>query len=512
MNYYFYKSLKTLFTMIKNSFRRYFTPHSGFSVLFLMSMLMIFAISSLAQEASKKLTLEDVIAIARQQSPDALAAKHRFRASYWQYRTYVANYRPKLNLNATIPNFNRAIQSIQMDDGSFTFQSSEYASSEVSLALSQKVGWTGGEVFLSSNLERLDLFQGDSTVTSYLTTPINIGFNQPLFGFNAYKWDKKIEPQKYKEAKQYYLESMEQVSLRATSLFFDVLLAQMQHHINQINLANNDTLYKIARGRYNIGTIAENELLQSAVEQSKLTLEDKIFQLKSFLRLPEAQALELITPQHTPLFRVSPATAIAEALENRSDALAFDRRLWEARQDVDEARKTNRFSVNVYALYGISQSAGNLSDAFKNPSERQQVSLGIQVPILDWGLAKGQIRMAESNEELVKNQVEQDRIDFRQEVYLQVAQFNMQENQLRIAAKSDTVAQKRYEVTKQRYMIGKISITELNIAQEEKDNARMGHINDLYQYWRDYYLLRKLTLFDFENQQEIEVDPELLLE
>ncbi len=489
--------------------------------IYIVILILLLSLPGLSQNNTRYLTLQDAIAIAREKAPDALAAKHQFRSKYWQYRTFQATYRPKLNLNATLPDLNRSIQSIQQDDGSFIFRSSESASSSVNMKLSQKIGFTGGEIFMRSGVERLDIFQDDSTVTSYLTTPINIGLTQPLFDFVPYKWDKKIEPLKYKEAKQSYIESMEQVALKTTNLFFDVLMAQMQHQINKINRANNDTLYKIARGRYNIGTIAENELLQlelsllksqSAVEESELTLEDRLFRLKSFLKLPEDEPLELVPPEDLPVFDARPDKAIRQALDNQSQALAFERRLMQANREVNKARMQNRFSMDVYAVYGLTQSAVDFTNAYRDPSEQQRLSVGISVPIVDWGLAKGQIRMAESNRELVRSEVDQDRIDFRQEVYLQVMQFNMQDNQLRIAAKSDTVARKRYNVTKQRYMIGKISITELNIAQEEKDNAQLGYIRALSDYWQNYYRLRKETLYNFREDQKIQVNPEELLE
>ena len=482
---------------------------------------LVLSAQGISQEETRYLTLEDAIAIAKEESPDALAAKHKFRSKYWEYNTFKATYRPKLNLDATLPDLDRSIQSIRQDDGSYIFRSSESASSSANMRLSQKIGFTGGEVFLRSGVERLDLFQDDSTVTSYLTTPVNIGLQQPLFDFVPYKWNKKIEPLKYKEAKQSYIESMEQVALKTTNLFFDVLLAQMQHKINKINQANNDTLYEIAKGRYNIGTIAENELLQlelqllksnAAVEESKLDLENKLFQLKSFLKFPEETSVELVPPKEVPRFDVGTQQAVRQARDNQSKALAFERRLMEANRDVNKARKQNRFSAEIHAVYGLTQKALDFTEAYNDPSEQQRLSVGISVPIIDWGLAKGKIRMAESNRELVRSQVEQDRIDFRQEVYLQVMRFNMQENQLRIAAKSDTVARKRYEVTKQRYMIGKINITELNIAQEEKDNAQMGYVRALHDYWRNYYQLRRETLYNFQEDREIQVNPEALLE
>ena len=81
----------------------------------------------------------------------------------------------------------------------------------------------------------------------------------------------------------------------------------------------------------------------------------------------------------------------------------------------------------------------------------------------------------------------------------------MQKNQLRIAAKSDTVARKTYEVTKGRYLIGKInSILDLNNAQIETDNSEKSYYYALQTFWRSYFELRKMTLFDFVRNEPIQ--------
>ena len=51
-------------------------------------------LSASAQKINKRLTLEEVISIAQDQSLQAILAKHRFRGSYWQYRTFKAKYLP----------------------------------------------------------------------------------------------------------------------------------------------------------------------------------------------------------------------------------------------------------------------------------------------------------------------------------------------------------------------------------------------------------------------------------
>jgi len=476
-------------------------------------------ILSAQSELPVRLTLEQAIDIAQEQSPDALIAKHRFKSSYWEYRNFEAQFMPMLSFNGTLPAWSRSINKYTREDGTEVYVNQEYARYFGAMSLSKTVGITGGEVFIRSSLERVDNFS-DSSRTSWLSNPITIGFSQPLFTYNKYKWQKKIDPVKYEEAKRKYLEDNEQIAITASNHFFNLLLSQISLRISEVNEANYDTLYRIAQGRYNMGTIGENELLQlelnllrsrNEVQNGRLEVENNQFRLKSYLRLKGDAPLTLLPPKNTWHGEVEARKAIDEALKNRSAAIAFDRRLLEARRDVYIARSENRFSANLDVEYGLSQTTPSFKDVYKNPQDQQKVTVGVSVPILDWGLARGKIKLAESNEELVKTSIEQERIDFEQEVFLSVMQFNMQSVQLRIAAKSDTVASRSFEVAKARYMIGKISITDLNIAQTEKDQAQRGFISSLQNYWINYYSIRKLTLFDFKINGELQFDISKLL-
>ncbi|MBU2650802.1 MAG: TolC family protein [Bacteroidetes bacterium] len=484
--------------------------------LVLLLVILLPGFLSYSQENINRLSLDDVIYIAQQQSPEALIAKHRFRRSYWEYRTYKANYLPSLRLDGTIPNFNRSIDKITQNDGTDIYRDRQYSNSSLNLSVNQNVGFTGGQLFLSSGLQRLDNFTDSTTQTSYLSTPVNIGYSQPILKYNPYKWDKKIEPLKYDLAGRQYLEDMEDVAITATNHFFNLLLAQIEKNISVKNYHNYDTLFKIATGRYVLGKIAENELLQlelnllraeASLETAQLNLEDNLFRLKSFLRIQDEIPVELIPPKETYHFPVESAKAIDEGKNNTSTALDFQRRMLQAESEVNRAKLDNRFDAELYAVFGLTQTANLVPEAYKNPLDQQQVSLGIHIPILDWGLAKGNIRMAESSRELTRTSIEQEQIDFEQNIFLTVMKFNMQKNQLLIAAKADTVAQKRFEVTQKRYMIGKVNdVLELNNAQIDNDNAKKDYFRALQQYWLNYYDLRKLTLYDFRQNQPIKFD------
>ncbi len=474
----------------------------------------LFISGQLPGQESVSLNLDEVMTMAHSQSREALSAKHRFRSSYWEYRTFRTQYLPMLNLNTTLPSLRRSIIKYTTLQGNDIFVEQSVANYSLEMSLSKTLGVTGGSVFLRSGLDRIDNLS-DSTFSTYLSNPVTVGFSQPLLAYNPYRWDNKIEPIRYREARQRYLEDAEQVSISAINYFFDLLQAQLSLKIALTNEANYDTLFKIAQGRYNLGRIAENDLLQlelsflkarAEVENARLSLGMNVSKLKAFLRLPEQQEVNLILPGPANTLVVDLQHAVQYARANRSDIAGFARRELEAESEVHQARLQNRFNASLYAEYGLTQSARELNEVYDNPQDGQVLAFGIQIPILDWGLARGKIKMAESNRELVRTTIEQERIAFEQEVYLKVMQFNMQQNQLMLAAKADTVAQKRYYVTKQRYLIGKIDITELNIAQTETDNAQLGYINALRNFWKSYFELRKLTLFDYLQNREIEVD------
>lgn len=459
------------------------------------------------------LSLEDVIYIAHQQSPDALIAKHRFKSSYWEFKSFKADYLPGLGLSGVAPIYNRSIANVQQPDGSFEFLPVDQGGANANLSVGQRIGPTGGTISLNTGLQYYDNFTGNPITYPFAADIINIEYVQPIFKYNPYKWDRHIEPLKYETAKRRYLEDNEQVAIMATNYFFNMLQAQIDMQISQKNLSNYDTLFNIAKGRYQLGKIAENELLQlelnllnaeAQLQQAELELENSMFKLKSYLRIKEDADIELIAPGVTEFFTINADKALEEAKNNSSTALDFEQRRLQAQSAVNAAKMTGRFDADLRAKFGLAQQGTTIQGAYTQPDDQQQVSLGFTIPILDWGAARGQIKLAQSQEELVFTSVEQEEIDFEQNIFLQVMQFNMQENQLRIAAKADTVAQKRYDVTSKRYMIGKVNdVLDLDKAQIDNDNALKGYYQALHTYWRSYYQLRKATLFDFERNMPI---------
>jgi len=50
---------------------------------------------------------------------------------------------------------------------------------------------------------------------------------------------------------------------------------------------------------------------------------------------------------------------------------------------------------------------------------------------------------------------------------------------------------------------GEISITDLNISLAEREGAKRDYIRSIENYWESYFLLREVTLYDFEFNKKI---------
>jgi outer membrane protein TolC len=459
-------------------------------------------------------SLNEVITRAQSQSPAFKQTETRRENRYWQYQYYKTNYIPQIRVNST-SNLAGALYSnsfIQFPvNGTYQYNYINQLNPGLNLSLQQPIEWTGGTISVNSQYSYLRDYQpvaGNGGNEQWAGSPFYVRLYQPIFAFNPLKWARKTEPIRFEESKREYAEGMEAIARDGVTSFFNVLQAQVNLQIAQFNLANNDTIYKIEQGRYNIGTTSEDKLLQvelqllrsrQDVARASLDLQNASLDLRIYIGLRNGEGFTLVMPDLIPTFEVTEDEAVLYARQSRAAFIAFQRRKIEADQAVAQA-KGQRYNVGISAAYGTTNAATNFTDVNHNMSKQRVADITFDVPLIDWGRRRALMRTAYANKQLTDYVIAQDEVIFEQEILTQVRQFEMLRLSIEITKKADQVAQNRYNVAQNRYLIGKIDITNLNIALTEKDSAKRSYIDALKSFWTAYYELRRLTLFDFANE------------
>lgn len=466
-----------------------------------------------AAQQKMTLSLQEAIGVARGQSLLAKQIESDFESYVHRYRSFKASLKPQLSLDGTLPAYDRSLINITQPDGSYKVQSVRRSIVGSNLTITQNIFWTGGNIFVSSGANLFTNKGNGLDQRQWQTAPFQVGISQPLSLFNTVKWNFEQEKLRMKQATKEQIENYENLSGQITTAYFNLYVSKMVLNNARQNVEVNDTLYKISTGRYNVGRIAENELLQvelqlmnarNAVTQGEVNVQANAKRLANLLGLDSGTEFDLIPVTNAPVFAVDAHRAVDEAKRNRSDMLGYDLRENNARRQLRQSQSNAFASGNIRLSYGLNQTAMTLGGAYQNPLDFQQVNIGYSLPLFGFGKSKHDIAGSKANLKSVQAQIAFEKESFELEVENTVNQFLQLQSALIIAAKSDTIAQKRYEVARNRYMLGKISITDLGLAQEAKDNAVVDYVRMLQQYWQSYYELRRVTLYDFEKNHAIE--------
>jgi len=460
---------------------------------------------------AQTLTLPALIEQTLATAAASLQARAAREGGYWSYRAYQASYRPQLALQGVVPSFSRQIVPVEQPDGTTAFQSVRLNNSLLALNLTQNIGATGGQLVVGSQVQRFDDFLRNEK--RYNNQPFTLGLTQPLGYFNALKWARRIEPLLYQESQRHYLEAREAIAQHVTELYFDVLLQQVNATVAGQNAQATAELLRVGREKYQLGRLSQSDLLQlelnlldaqQAQTQARLNAENATVSLRTYCPLPNEAASAappvLAVPAAAPALAVVPAEALAQAQQHRAAGLAWQRRQLQAARDVAQARGTTGFLATLTANLGYVNQAPYLLDSYLALQNQQQVALSFSLPLVDWGRRRAIVRTAELARDQTTAAVSQEERGFEQTVLTQASQVPALAGQLRLAQRADTLAQRRYAITRATYEAGRLSLTDLTLASAAKDLARRSYILALRAGWVAYYQLRGLTLFDFETR------------
>ena len=465
------------------------------------------------QDIPVVLTLEQTILLAADSSLEAFRSKNVYMSSYWEFRAFRAGRLPSLTLNLTPGQYYRSIiKRYDSETNLDIYRQQQSFEAYGGLSVVQNFDLLGGTFFLNTNLDYLRNF-GDNTGTQYTSVPIRIGYQQDLLGYNAFKWEKKIEPLKYEKAQKQLVYDLENTAGLAAGYFFTLAMAQAEYDLAEENRRNTDTLYRIGEERYKIAAISQSDLLTlkldrinavNSLKNADITLKRAMFALTSFLNMDKNTNIRLRLPSYPKSMEISSEKALAEARANNPDLLAYKQNILESQQNVDKTRKESMFNASITASVGYNQVAETLSDVYRDPLRQDIVSLSVSIPLIDWGVRRGRYNMAKNNLNVTEITARQGEVKIEEDVIMTVGDFNIQKDLITSAEEALIIADDAYAKTRQRFVIGKADINSLTLSRQRQQEASRNYISALENYWVSYFKIRKLTLYDFEYNMPIE--------
>ena len=318
--------------------------------------LTFLSIKPLNSRGQETMSLDQAIRQAQDSTIMVFQSRHEYNYYTLHYDEFQALRKPQLNLRVA-PNYSRLISDLSRDY--VYLRNYDNLSTAASVTLSQKMlGW-GGEAYVGSQAIWTEYFSSQSAeARQFVAAPLLVGYRQTLLGYNPYRWEKAIEDQRLKAARQQHQYDMNSIAEEVTRRFFRLICAQGQADMYQRNLQTTDTLYAIAREKSTIlmVTMAELRSLElqrinaaNALAMARTAEEEARTRLASYLRLDgDALAtMHLQFPQEPKDISLTVAEAVGLALANSPAYQHQIAILTESRHQEQKAQKEKGVNVSL---------------------------------------------------------------------------------------------------------------------------------------------------------------------
>ena len=427
------------------------------------------------------------------------------------FQFYQSQLKPNVTLFGNLPNYTKTSSAILQPDGTIEFQPIRQANSALSLFGSQVIQKTGGTIFVNSDIQRFDDFTFD--IKQYNGVPLRVGIRQSLFGYNPWKHEKNIQGLLLDEAEKNYNIAIEEALGNATDLYFNILIAKQNLEIAKTNQEVNEKLLIITDERLLLGKVSKDEKLQLEIElnnaklsvsQATTELDQAIATLYTFIGkdIPSSDT-QFEVPTNAASSDLNLDKLLTNFKINRPEIITFQRGKAEAQQALDKAKTDFGFQIDVEASIGLARGSQKVQEIYTDPFDEQQFNVSLAIPILDWGRRKSGLNQIKLREQNLEANYAQQLLELENSVRQNGLVFSRLQYEIILLKEIMKKAEERFEISNQRYILGNIDITNLTIAQREKDQTKRNYINALKSYWVTYYNLRVLSGYDILKDEVI---------
>ena len=475
-----------------------------------------------AKSETYNLDLAKSIEIAKEKSYSMKYLVQDFKIAEYNLKSATSRFKTHINMNFTAPEYTETIRTFE-DSTGITFYPIKQLQYQTNLTINQPLP-TDGNVYVKTGLANYDDFFSNYR-SSYLST--RFGFTQPidaLYGYNSIKSSLKQAQLAYeRSSKQLKREELNLVYDISNS-FYNLLSVQKSEEIARLDLDRQKEAFIMAKNKYEAGLIREVDALQMEVDLAEaqnnfdMAVVNENAAMNAFkhsIGIELTDVVNLNSKFDYEIVIVDPEKAVQLAKANRLEVREQEIQIELTKMSVKQQKAQGMIRGNLNAYYekvGVSQNDINtniqtsIQRSYQNFLERPQnfgVGFTISVPILDWGENRALVRAAEAR--LQQNVLRKEEVQrtIEREVRNLVDDLNSSLRRLQLLEKNVKVAEKSFDITRQRFSDGDIDSQALALERTRLNNAYNSHLRAYINYQLKLADIMRKTFYDFQKNQEI---------
>lgn len=410
--------------------------------------------------------------------------------------------KPQLSLKV-VPNYSRIVSDPTRDY--VYLRNFDILSSSAQLRLSQKMLTWGGEAYIGSQAIWSEFFREDASghPRQFVASPILVGYNHNLLGYNPFLWEKRVEDQRLKAARQQHEYDLRCIAEEAAVRYFRLACQQRMLQLRQEELALNDTLLAIAREKSTIAIVTLLELhamelqLQNSANLLAVARKDEQearTELASLLRMQQIpDSLPLLAIPETPPPTHYTLEEVAMLAKSNSPAYQHQlAELTEARHQEEKARKERGVNVGLDINLGLQQVNSTLGSAYKNQQLYALGTVQVTIPLMDHGAAKKRHAAATAWGERQESALQETERLLAEDATVTLQKLQASRKMLESTEQTIKLAEEMFYETVDNYANGLCDINTFILGQSRWVTAYVNYLTALEDFWVTHYHLQTL--------------------
>lgn len=440
-----------------------------------------------------------------------IETKHlEYKNEVLEHEVFKKSLLPSVKLTFTPISFNRNMRLLQNFNTGEYSNVEEYSNiSNSEISVSYPIPFTGGKLTIGSAINYIHEFS--TNTNNFSTRPFYISYQQKMFGERkAYKYKKSISEKRNKVASKKFCVEIIQEQQVILNLFLDAYLAKLDQEHYEKALDVGDSLFQYAKIRRNFGKITEYEYNNIELQyiENKLNLQKAIYINETCIRkLAQELQVENIILGNLGQFTFPDSIEYKHVLEHsvRNHPLLqrIELNRTNSEYELYQCKINHSFNADISVSYGLNQYSKRIDHAYINPNQQQAISISLNIPLLQWGVNRNKIRIAQNNH--IKNLVEQESSihKFYEQIYDCVENYNRSRSMIEFSEKRYKLSEKQYFQTIIQLLTGKVTSVELSNSEILKIQARNEYYSCLKALYTSYFQLKEFTLHDFESNTDL---------